>query len=183
VTEPDGGSPTLAWAGLGLLGTIWVVAHWRIAAFLDDLDGTWDPPSFLEPIERLFLLVVGVAASLLLVTGVQWLFRRALARRLAGVDPRRQVLLFVVPVLVCLLASWRFRVMLVGPALLLALNAVQLVRGLPPSTPATEAFGWFGRTGSKVGKAGWRLAGKGARAARERRAKDDRAKDDSAPPF
>jgi hypothetical protein len=159
-----------------VLGTLWVVAHWRIAAFLDHLDGSWDPPSFLDPVERLVLVMVGVAASLVLVTGVQWLFRRALARRLAGVDPRRQVLLFIVPVLVCLLASWRFRVMVVGPALLLGLNLVQLARNLPPSTPATEALGWFGRTGARVGKASWRVAGR----VRDRRTAKH---DEPAPPF
>ena len=76
-------------------------------------------------------------------------------------------------------ASLRFEVMVLGPILLLVLNAVQFARGLPPSTPATEAFGWFGRTGSKVGRAGAKAAGRGAAAARRR---IDRA-DEDAPPF
>lgn len=162
-----------------MLGTLWVVAHWRIAAFLEDLDGRWEPPGFLEPIEATFLILVGAAASLLLVTGVQALFRKGIARQLRGVPPRQQVLVFVVPVLLCLVASLRFHVMVVGPVLLLALNAVQLARGLPPSTPATEAFGWFGRTGSKVGRAGVQVAGRGAAAARKRLDKPD----GGAPPF
>lgn len=156
-------------------------AHWRVAALLDRLDRTWDPPSVLETVERGFLLVVGVVASVVLVAGVQILFRKLLARSLRGVEPRRQVLVFVLPVLACLVASWRFRVMLTGPILLLALNAVQFARALPPSTPATEALGWFGRTGAKVGRVGWRIAGKGARAARERLDRPD--PDDATPPF
>lgn len=143
------------------------------------MDRTWDPPSILETVERGFLLVVGAAASLVLVAGVQALFRRLLARSLRSVDPRRQVLVFVVPVLVCLVASWRFRVMLAGPLLLLGLNAVQFARGMPPSTPAVEALGWFGRTGAKVGKASWSLAGRGARVARKRLDRDEQ----DAPPF
>lgn len=172
-------SPTLGWVELGVLGTLWVVAHWRIAAFLEDLDGRWEPPGFLEPIEKTFLVLVGAVASLLLVTGVQALFRKGIARRLRGVPPRHQVLVFVIPVLLCLAASLQFQVMVLGPVLLLALNAVQFARGLPPSTPATEAFGWFGRTGAKVGKVGVQVAGKGVGAARRRLDKPD----DDAPPF
>jgi hypothetical protein len=162
-----------------VLGTLWVVAHWRIAAFLEDVDDRWEPPGFLEPVEQGFLVVVGAVASLLLVTGVQALFRKGIARRLRGVPPRHQVLVFVVPVLLCLVASLRFQVMVLGPVLLLALNAVQFLRGLPPSTPATEAFGWFGRTGARVGKASVKVAGKGATAARRRL---DRPDEDD-PPF
>jgi hypothetical protein len=162
-----------------VLGTLWVVAHWRIAAFLEDLDERWEPPGLLEPVEKTFLVVVGAAASLLLVTGVQALFRKGIARRLRGVPARQQVLVFVVPVLCCLVASLRFEVMVLGPILLLALNAVQFARGLPPSTPATEALGWFGRTGAKVGKVGVKVAGKGAAAARRRLDKPD----EDAPPF
>jgi hypothetical protein len=159
---------------------LWVVAHWRIAAFLEDLDGRWEPPGVLEPVERGFLVVVGAVASLLLVTGVQVLFRKGIARRLRSVPARQQVLVFVVPVLLCLVASMRFGVMVLGPALLLVLNAVQFVRGLPPSTPAAEAFGWFGRTGAKVGRAGAEVAGRGAEAARRRRAA---ARRDGDPPL
>jgi hypothetical protein len=177
--ESSGGSPALGWAGLGMLGTLWVFAHWRVAAFLDRLDRTWDPPSFLETVERGFLVAVGVVASVVLVAGVQALFRKLLARSLRSVAPRVQVLVFVVPVLVCLVASWRFRVMLTGPLLLLGLNAVQFARGLPPSTPAVEALGWFGRTGAKVGRASWKVAGRGARAARARLDRPD----SDAPPF
>lgn len=162
-----------------MLGTLWVVAHWRIAAFLEDLDGRWEPPGFLEPIETTFIIVVGAVASLLLVTGVQALFRKGIARRLRDVAPRQQVLVFVVPVLLCLVASLRFQVMVLGPVLLLALNAVQFARGLPPSTPATEALGWFGRAGSKVGRAGVEVAGRGASAARRRLDRPD----GDAPPF
>ena len=71
------------------VGTLWVVAHWRIAAFLEDLDGRWEPPGFLEPVETTFIVVVGAVASLLLVTGVQALFRKGIARRLRGVPPRQ----------------------------------------------------------------------------------------------
>ena len=162
-----------------MLGTLWVVAHWRIAAFLEDLDGRWEPPGFLEPVETGFIVVVGAIASLLLVTGVQVLFRKGIARQLRSVPPRQQVLVFVVPVVLCLAASLRFEVMVLGPILLLALNAVQFARGLPPSTPASEAFGWFGRTGVKVGRAGAKVAGKGASAARRRLDRPD----DEAPPF
>ena len=162
-----------------MLGTLWVVAHWRIAAFLEDLDGRWEPPGFLEPVETTFIVVVGALASLLLVTGVQALFRKGIARRLRDVPARHQVLVFVVPVLLCLVASLRFEVMVLGPILLLALNAVQFVRGLPPSTPASEAFGWFGRTGAKVGRAGVKVAGKGASAAKRRLDRPD----EDAPPF
>lgn len=177
---------TLGWVGLGLLGTVWVVIHWRLAGWLDRLDRTWDPPSFLETIERGFLLVVGAVASVLLVAGVQVGYRKLLGRAMRGVDPRRQVALFVLPVLVCLVASWRFRVMLLGPLLLLGLNAVQFARAMPPSTPATVALGWFGRTGAKVGKASWRLAGRGAKAAKSRLDRDEDDTGDSPsgrPPF
>lgn len=124
-------------------------------------------------------MVVGAVASLLLVTGVQVLFRKGIARRLRGVPARQQVLVFVVPVLLCLVASMRFGVMVLGPLLLLALNVVQFARGLPPSTPASEAFGWFGRTGARVGRAGVQVAGRGADAARRRRRA--RRGDDDAP--
>lgn len=174
--EADAGrssGSTLGWAGLGVLGTLWVFVHWWLAGRLDRLDRTWDPPSFLETIERGFLMAVGAVASVVLVAGVQVAYRKLLGRAMRGVDPRRQVALFVLPVLACLVASWRFRVMLVGPLLLLGLNVVQFARAMPPSTPATVALGWFGRTGAKVGKASWRLAGRGAKAARSRLDRDD----------
>jgi len=146
------------WFGLGVLGTVWVVAHWQVAAKLDALDRSWDAPSWIAPVETAALLVAGVLASVAFVAAFQALFRRGLARRLREVPPRTQVAVFLLPVLACLFASWRFRVMLVGPLLLLALNAVQYVRNLPPSTPATEALGWFGRTGAAVGRGGVSLA-------------------------
>jgi len=144
----------IGWFGLGAVGTAWVLAHWQVARGLDRLDRTWDPPGFLEPVERAALLLVGLVVSLVLVTGVKAVFRRRLARLLAGVEARTQVAWFCVPVLACLLASWRYRVMLAGPTLLLVLNAAQWLRGLPPSTPAAEVFGWLGR----IGSAGWRRA-------------------------
>lgn len=161
-----------------MLGTLWVVAHWRLAEFLHDQDERWDPPSFLGPLEDVALLVVGFVASLLLVTGVQVLFRKGIARRLRDVPARQQVAVFVVPVVLCLVGSWRFQIMVAGPALLLLLNVVQFLRKLPPSTPAAEAFGWFGRTGAKVGKATWRVTSAGASAAKRRL---DRPDDDAAP--
>ncbi len=156
-----------------------MLAHWRVAALLDRLDRTWDPPRFLDTVERLVLLIVGVLASLILVTGVQALFRKRLARSLRSVPARQQVLVFVVPVLACLVASWRFRVMLAGPLLLLALNLVQYLRNMPPSTPATQALGWVGRTGVRVGRVSAKAAGKGAAAARKRLDRPDEER----PPF
>jgi hypothetical protein len=143
---------TAGWFGLGVLGTLWVGAHWRVASLLRRLDRSWDAPSWIEPIEKAFLVAAGVVASIVFVLVFQVLFRRGLAQRLQGVPPRTQVLVFLLPVAACLLASWRFRVMLVGPLLLLVLNLVQLARNLPPSTPAVEAFGWFGRTTQRIGK-------------------------------
>ncbi len=137
---------TIGWFELGALGALWVIAHWRVASLLDRLDRSWDEPSWLSAVESTALLVFGLVASVAFVLAFQVLFRRGIASRLRDVPPRQQVLVFLLPVAACLLASWRFQVMLVGPLLLLALNAVQLVRGLPPSTPASEAFGWFGRT-------------------------------------
>jgi len=46
-------------------------------------------------------------------------------------------------------------------------------------TPASEAFGWFGRTGVKVGKATWNATSTGASAAKRRLGRPDEGK----PPF
>jgi len=109
VTRPPAPhSPTehlAGWAGLAAIGIAWVAAHYNGAGTLQRLDGTWDPPAWLEPVERAFLLLVGFLASLLFVTIVQVVFRRRLARRLEDVEPRRQVLVFLVPVVACVVAS------------------------------------------------------------------------------
>lgn len=157
---------TLGWGGLGLLATLWVWAHWRVATILDRLDRVWDPPSLLAPIETAFLVSVGLIASVGFVAVVQLLFRRRLATLLVDVAPRRQTLVALVPALCCLVLSYRFRVMIVGPGLLIALNLAQLARGLPPSTPTDEVFGWAGRTVGRAGRRTARKVGRGASGAR-----------------
>lgn len=170
-------SHVIGWTGLVLVGMAWVAAHYNVAGSLRRLDRTWDPPPLLEPVDRVALLVVGAVASVAFVTVVQVLFRTLLARRVDDVDPRRQVLVFLVPVVVCLWASRRFGVMTVGPLLLLVLNLAQLARRLPPSTPASEVFGWAGRLVGRGLREGGRLGSTAARRVATRR--DDRP----APPF
>lgn len=169
------------WAGLVAIGAAWVAAHYNVAGTLQRLDGTWDPPALLEPVERAFLLLVGFVASLLFVTIVQVVFRRRLATRLEDVEPRHQVLVFLVPVVACLIASRHFGVMVMGPLLLLVLNLTQLARNLPPSTPAREVFGRV----SRVAVAGGRQAGRVGQqtSARARRLLDERRDADPPAPF
>ena len=175
------GEHVAGWAGLAVIGAAWVAAHYNVAGTLQRLDGTWDPPAWLAPVERAFLLVVGFLASLLFVTIVQVVFRRRLARRLEDVEPRRQVLVFLVPVVGCLIASRHFGVMVTGPLLLLALNLTQLAGNLPPSTPAREVFGRV----SRVAVAGGRQAGRVSQQASSsaRRLLQEQRRDDPPPPF
>ncbi|MGK2948962.1 MAG: hypothetical protein ACSLFP_10330 [Acidimicrobiales bacterium] len=161
------------WAGLAAIGVAWVAAHYNVAGTLQRLDGTWDPPALLEPVERAFLLLVGFLASLLFVTIVQVVFRRRLARRLEDVEPRRQVLVFLVPVVACLIASRHFGVMVTGPLLLLLLNVTQLARNLPPSTPAREVFGRVSRVAVAGGRSAGRLGQQATRSARQAVAERD----------
>ncbi len=175
------GEHVAGWAGLAAIGAAWVAAHYNVAGTLQRLDGTWDPPAWLAPVERAVLLVVGFLASLLFVTIVQVVFRRRLARRLEDVEPRRQVLVFLVPVVGCLVASRHFGVMVTGPLLLLVLNLTQLARNLPPSTPAREVFGRV----SRVAVAGGRQAGRMSQQASSsaRRLLQEQRRDDPSPPF
>lgn len=166
VRARSAGEHTLGWGGLGLLGTLWVWAHWSVSSTLDRLDRAWNPPALVAPIETAVLVVVGLLASVGFVAIVQFLFRRRLASWLADVAPRQQTLVALVPAVCCLVLSYRFRVMLVGPALLIALNLAQLARGLPPSTPAGEVFGWAGRAVGRAGRGTARAIGRGASGAR-----------------
>ncbi len=169
------------WAGLVAVGATWVAAHYHVAGSLRRLDGTWDPPALVEPVERAFLLLVGFVASLVFVTVVQVVFRRRLARRLEDVEPRRQVLVFLIPVVACLIASRHFGVMVMGPLLLLVLNLTQLARNLPPSTPAREVFGRMGRVAVAGGRGAGRMSQQASTGARRMLA--DRRDDDPPAPF